>query len=323
MGHHDTFFKRAFCVPEHAAGEIRSLLPPAVTSRMDLETLRLLPASFVDAQMAHRHADLLFRAMIDGEYAYLYFLFEHQSTPDHLMPFRVLTYILRIWDQLLREDPTRRTLPIIIPIIVHHGAQGWTAPRRLHECVAGLEAFPHLAPLVPDFELIVADLVHIDDEALRARPMGAFPKLALWALRDARSVERLLATVHEWGEEFRELKRQDPDEDDVGVVLRYILRAAGDLSYEVVRDKFIEVIPEVEADMASAAEQLIQRGVARGLKEGRLAARALLTRQLQLRFGALGPDAEAAIAKGTPEQLGGWAERVITAETLEDVFGAD
>ena len=53
MGHHDTFFKRAFSVPEHAAAEIRSVLPPIVTSRMDLKTLRLLPASFVDSEMAH------------------------------------------------------------------------------------------------------------------------------------------------------------------------------------------------------------------------------------------------------------------------------
>jgi predicted transposase YdaD len=66
MGDHDTLFKRAFGVPEHAAGELRSVLPAAVVDRLDLDSLELLPTSFVDQEMVHRHADLLFRAPLAG-----------------------------------------------------------------------------------------------------------------------------------------------------------------------------------------------------------------------------------------------------------------
>jgi predicted transposase YdaD len=90
MGDHDTVFKRAFSVPAHAAGEVRSVLPASAVAHFDLSALELVPASFIDAEMAHRHADLLFRAPFDGQPAYVYFLLEHQSTVDALMPFRVL-----------------------------------------------------------------------------------------------------------------------------------------------------------------------------------------------------------------------------------------
>lgn len=329
MGDHDKLFKRAFSAPNHAAGEIRSVLPEAVTDRMDLEKLRLVPASFVDAEMTERHADLLFCAPIDGEDAYVYFLFEHQSASDPLMTSRILGYMVRIWDRIVREDPDRRTVPIVVPIIVHNGTQPWTGPVRFHELVDWLEAFPDLVPLVPDFELRIDDLAALDDEALRKRPLGAFAKLSLWALRDARSVERLLGAVRGWSHLFQELVRTDPRREDIQVLLGYIRRASGDLSYELVRDTFIEAIPEVEANMASAAEELIQRGreeglqkgLQKGLRKGRGEAnRTTLSRLLGLRFGALDADTEARIGDGNTGELERWLERMMTAETLDGVF---
>ncbi len=75
----------------------------------------------------------------------------------------------------------------------------------------------------------------------------------------------------------------------------------------------IEIIDFVQQwkDEARAA------GLEEGLAAGR---RALLSRQLQLRFGALSPETVAEIAEGNPEQLERWAERVITADTLDGVF---
>src|SRR5688572_22478854 len=105
MGDHDSLFKRAFSVPAHAAGELRSVLPEALTKELDLSTLKLEPASFVDEEMKHRHADLLFSASIAERPGFVYLLFEHQEKPDDVMPWRVLTYQQRIWAALLREEP--------------------------------------------------------------------------------------------------------------------------------------------------------------------------------------------------------------------------
>ncbi|MEZ4468949.1 MAG: Rpn family recombination-promoting nuclease/putative transposase [bacterium] len=71
----------------------------------------------------------------------VYLLFEHQSTPEPLMPFRLLRYMLRIWGAGTLPTPT----PIgshLIPSVLYHGAEAWTAPL----------AFEELIDLPPDLE---------------------------------------------------------------------------------------------------------------------------------------------------------------------------
>jgi hypothetical protein len=45
-----------------------------------------------------------------------------------------------------------------------------------------------------------------------------------------------------------------------------------------------------------------------------------ITRQLTLKFGALPADVQARIQTATPEQLERWTDRVLVANSLEDVL---
>ena len=77
------------------------------------------------------HSDLLFRTTFDGDDAYLYFLIEHQSSPDDLMAFRMLRYQVRIWERHLKTEPTtsgKTGLPMIVPVVLYQGHRRWTAP---------------------------------------------------------------------------------------------------------------------------------------------------------------------------------------------------
>ena len=336
MGDHDALFKRAFAVPKHAAAELRCVLPEAACERLELGALEMLPASFVDEEMAHRHADLLFRAPIRGdasERAYVYVLLEHQSEPDRLMAWRVLTYMQRIWSAIVREQPAKTSLPPIIPVVVHHGTGGWRAPRRFHELISGLEALPELLPLVPDFELLVDDLGAISHEALRTRPMPPFAKLALWLLRDGRQLEVLLSHLAVWADELAELARRDPSHQDRAVLARYILRVAGEMPSEQLRERIAKDAPELEETMATIEEQLIQKGVRQGVEQGLRqgveqgvrqgraeALRETLERQLRARFGPVEQAISQRIAAASAVDLDRWLERVITAERPADVF---
>ena len=316
VGDHDALFKRAFGVPQHAAAELRCVLPTSACERLDLDALALMPASFVDAELAHRHADLLFRVPIrdrPGKAAYVYVLLEHQSEPDHLMAWRVFGYLHRIWAAILREEPHRKSLPPIVTVVVHHGAGGWTAPRRFHELVEDIETLPELAPLIPDFELVIDDLGAIADEALRTRPIPPFPKLALWLLRDGRQLEAFFTHLAAWAEEIRELARRDPAHEDRAVLARYILRVAGEIPSELLRQRIAKDAPEFEESMASAAEQLIEQGRTIALRE-------TLERLLRTRFGDLDQGIEQRIATASPTDLDRWLERVITAERPDDIL---
>ena len=328
MGDHDSLFKRAFSVPASAAAEIRCVLPEGVSRHLDLDRLESVRASFVDDEMAHRHADLLFCAPILGgwERAYIYVLLEHQSEPDPLMVWRVFGYVQRIWAAILRDEPDRKTLPPIVPLIVHHGPAGWTAPKRLHDIVEGVAEIPELAPLVPDFEILVDDLGAIADETLRERALPPFPKVALWVLRDGRNIKALFSRLHAaWHRELSRLRRADGGDKDTKVILRYILRVAGDTPFEVIREHIAKAAPELEEDMATAEEELIQKGieqgVERGVEKGRVEAlREMLFRLLRARFGELEPGVERRLGAASPDDLDRWIERVVTAERPGDIF---
>jgi predicted transposase/invertase (TIGR01784 family) len=190
VAEHDQLFKRTFRVPEHASGELRAVLPKEVFDAIDAGSLELVQSDVVDQRLSERFSDALFRASFRGVPGYVWLLLEHQSEPDRWMTLRVLDYLVRSWMDLLRREPELRTLPPVVCVVVHHGERGWAAPTRLHELVEGVRELPELRALVPNFEIIVDDLVTQPDEALKARPIGALPQVVLWVLRDARVVER-------------------------------------------------------------------------------------------------------------------------------------
>jgi predicted transposase/invertase (TIGR01784 family) len=132
---HDALFKATFSQPEHAAGELRTVLPDAMVQQVDWDTLQVEPGSFVDENLTDRHSDLLYSVQVAGRKAFVYVLLEHQSTPDPWMPWRMLTYVVRVWERHRREHPTETTLPAVIPVVLFHGQRPWTGPTGLLELV--------------------------------------------------------------------------------------------------------------------------------------------------------------------------------------------
>jgi flagellar biosynthesis/type III secretory pathway protein FliH len=65
----------------------------------------------------------------------------------------------------------------------------------------------------------------------------------------------------------------------------------------------------------------VKEGRAEGVKQGRAEGqRKLLAKLLRLKFGPLDAASEERLAGATPAQLGKWAERVLKAESLDQVW---
>jgi hypothetical protein len=211
-------------------------------------------------------------------------------------------------------------LPPVVCVVVHHGEQGWNAPTRLRELVDGITRVPELGAFLPDFQIVVDDLVRQPDEALQERPLAPFPKVVLWVLRDGRAIQRLYQHLVTWAAELDRLSREAPE--DAATVMRYILSVAGDEPLETLRSRIVEIVPATEHPMASAAEQLIQRGKALGLAEGeaRGEAKALLA-VLESRGLTLTPEQRERIlgCKDTTE-LDRWLRCAAIIETANDLF---
>jgi hypothetical protein len=86
-----------------------------------------------DSALTKAYSDEMYSVRIGGRPALVYVLLEHQSKAHRLMPFRLLKYQVRIWDDWLAEHPDATHLPVIVPVVVHHGAEGWTAARAFEE----------------------------------------------------------------------------------------------------------------------------------------------------------------------------------------------
>ncbi len=312
-----------------------------------------MPGSFVDPEIVDRHTDLLFRVPLRGagdderddaepsvdapnhrpgghvgRTAYVYLLFEHQSAPDPLMAFRMLGYVVDIWRRVLRESPGGR-LPIVLPLVLHHGPSGWTPARHLHGLVSGLDRLPELARFVPSFEILVDDLAALDDATLLRRPLAPLPLVALWLLRDGRDPRALLAHLAAFARALQALA--DGPRDDVATVLRYLVVVTGDLPFETVRRELAKASTKLEEKMVSHVDQAyengkregLERGLERGLEQGRTEAlRVTLVRQLDARFGPLPEGPTRRIASASLDELDRWVERVITAASLDAVFDA-
>ena len=76
-----------------------------------------------------------------------------------------------------------------------------------------------------------------------------------------------------------------------------------------------------EEGMQQGIEQGIEQGVRRGRQQGRVEGeRAILERMLQRRFGLLSPEVAAVLGQASAADLEIWAENLLDAPTLDDVF---
>lgn len=325
MGEHDALFKRFFEDPARAAGELRAVLPASVCDAIDMESLHLVSESFVDDALGDRHADLVFHGSLrNGEPIYVCFLFEHQSEPHPRMPWRILRYVDRIWERHERENPTAK-LPLVIPLVVHHGEHGWTAPRQLHELVGGMDAHPELRRFVPSFDFLLDDLIDRTDEELAARSFDDVARVTLWLLRDARDAERFFAHLDAWLDRLAPLFDSEAPPDEGFTFLCYLHDTLGSQHFETVKERVIRHAPRREHAM-SLGDSFRREGLEKGRKEGlekglEKGKRDTLRRLLELKFGPLDATTITRVEQAPLGELDVFLERLLPASRVEDVTG--
>jgi hypothetical protein len=237
-----------------------------------------------------------------------------------------LRYLVRIWEAVLVEEPDRERLPAIIPVVVHHSSSGWTAPTNLCSLIdLDVETLALLGAYVPQFRFALDDLSRADDAALRGRSLTAVAAAGLMLLSRGRSAPDLLDELRRWIDVFGQVAQAPSGIEALSALLEYAFRV-GDVLPEELRELALQLGPAAHEAYMTAAQKLIAEGEARGEAKGRAEGEAkgkaeLLLRQLGLRFGALSETTRAKVLHAPPERLDSWAERVITAQSLEEVLG--
>jgi hypothetical protein len=124
--------------------------------------------------------------------------------------------------------------------------------------------------------------------------------------------------LRRWAEPLGELAAEGPDgQDAVRRILGYLMAVNDALTPETL-EPLLEGLPAgPKESMMTLAEQFEARGEARGEIKGE---RKLLLRQLVRKFGELPYAVRQRVEEADEARLSLWAERILSAETLDDVL---
>ena len=239
---------------------------------------------------------------VDGRRETILFAMEEETELRRFSLYRLAHYCLDL-AELNNSDR-------VVPVVIFLGAAS-SAPASL---VLGTEYQPYLT-----FEYLSCNLKDIpyerwqNSDNLVARlnlPNMKYPAVQKKEVFD---------------QAYHGLLALEPDQVKQAKYLSFIDIYAGltDNELQQWQQQYLEDNP----NMAGYAEYLRQEGKQIGLQEGRQEGRqegerTLLERQLQRRFGTLTPEITEKLSEASPTDLENWAENVLDAEKLEDVFGS-
>lgn len=315
---HDAAFQEAFRKRELFRALCEAGLPPEVIRHIDLDHLELEKNSFVDEKLKNSHSDVVYRTRLLNWPAFLYILFEHQSTPDPLMAFRLLCYMANVWKDYLAKNPKAKRLPVIIPAVFYHGQRRWRSPTEfadLMECPEELKRF------TPNFIYPLIDLNHFKAETtllgdqLRLRIVlhlfGHIFKDDFWdhfglALEMLAKVEdeTIFMELLEWSLRYAYHARNEDEE----TLRAFIDRETNKLADERVRRAGMTI-----------AERIRQKGIVEGKSEGREeASTAMLFRQIRRKFGRVPESLEEKVRRSDVELLYEFGEALLDFSDLKE-----
>jgi len=316
---HDGLVKWTFSQREHAIGLLKAALPKAVVEATDWSTLRVEKGSFVDRALRHRHSDIVLSARMDGEPVFFYTLIEHQRAVEALMIFRMGLYMWRLWEQLVRDRPRRKTLPPIVPLLLHHSDSGWTAVTKFQDVIAGKgPARAAIEEHVPHFALRLVDLSEGRASHLAEQALTSLGRLVLWCMSVAGDDARLQREIGRMGEAIAKAVTAPNGLAALEVLLRYLVATHARLRASKVGELLMKAAgPAAREEIVDFVEQFKREGRAEGRAEGKAE---VLLEQLAARFGRLSAAVKTRVRASSGEELSAWTLRVLTAPTLAEVL---
>ena len=253
----------------------------------------------------------------------IYLLLEHQSIPDRLMGFRVLNYMMQVWDMQRRGWVAAGTpasecwlLPVL-PLVLYTGKRRWRALPTLETIMRVPEA---LTPFIPRYDTLFLNLRATSPEQLHGSAVSC--ALQVLQVEDAplahlqpvlSAAVALLEEFHEdYQAEWRRVmhfllalirnRRENDEQDELTTILT-----------EAVRPEH----REEEAEMVmTGAEYLVRQGREEGLQIGLIE---LLLSMLEDKFGKLPMEVVTTVKALPLSRLKTLAHQILTAQHLSDL----
>ena len=292
---HDRLFRAVFSDARETARLLRSALPQDLSDKVHWDSLRLIDGTFIDDALRESETDLLFEAGFGEEERplRLYLLFEHQSSPDAWMRFRLLKYCCRIWEAELRDEPGLTTLSPILPLVLYQGSREWQHSTEFadlfREEVRGW-------PWVPRFEHVLSDQTELDPGGVEGGVTARIAQLLMMAAagRHAHAALEgaagLLASLGSGGAE-----------NLFEILVLYVMATQDRATWETFTTALKRRESAQEGDTMAYAHELLAEGREQGLDEGM----------------------QQGVQRGTVETVEGFLKAGATWEMVESATGLD
>ena len=268
-----------------------------------------------------------FRTKSGTDELLIYILIEHQSTVDPIMGFRVLFYMMQIWDFQRREWESNnvpksqwRFRPIL-PIVYYTGEKRWSNPLTLE---AIMDMPDVLARFVPKFDTLFLSVNETETADLKKtdHPLGWLLTVLQKENADTETLSTALFEAVSYLETLDETKASQQRKAFAYLVLLILNRRPAEEHKDLIA--LVEQHAhdmEVENMAQSIIELTREQGEKQGREQGREEAkREAIIKLLQSRFSAVPESVRNEINLiQSLEHLDSIFDKALTAETLDEI----
>ncbi len=265
---HEGMFLKIFKNLDNAKHFLKKHISEDIQKRFDLNTLRLENTTYVDKKLKKHYSDLVFSVDLTdrgNQFAKIYLLFEHKSSPDPLTGVQVLKYMALQWLQLQDQHMLiDGKLPPIIPIVIYQGQED---ARRMCPSFHDLVGMPSEAfrTYIPDFSFAFFNVRGMDEAKVQEKILLKF-YVEIIKMQNDPDIKglppRLVRGLLESMEQRTALEY-------IEIFFRYLVKSSGYLSQEDYK-KALELLPEGgEKIMETLADQWLREGEDRGVILGK------------------------------------------------------
>lgn len=313
-------------LPENLRGLLK-LVAANLADRLDFSRAERQNRSFIPDDLQKQEADLLYTVpFLRGRgFVWIYVLLEHQSKPDRTMAYRLISYMVQLWEaQVKTAKAAKKPVKLypILPLVFYTGRKKWSqlpTLQSLMDLPAELQAF------VPTWQTLFLNL-H-ETPAAMLTGLGEAVTLALRALQAAdESKETLAEALRDVATRLDALP--DSVQEEIKKGLHYLYLLIKHKRSDAEQDELFAILDEVIEQRAvqlqevkmTGAQVLINQGKregrSEGLQEGR---RELLLEQIAEKFGKPSQQTVEAVNALSEQQARALARQILNANSLKEL----
>ncbi len=163
---HDPSYKLLFSEPEMIIDLLQGFVHEPWVKELDFSTLEKVSGSYVSDDLRSREDDVIWRVQYQQGWIYIYLLIEFQSSIEHFMAVRLMSYMGLLYQDLIKakQFTADKRLPPIFPVVLYNGKPRWHAPIELSDLIVKLPG--GLEQYVPSLRYLLLDEGAYDRETL-------------------------------------------------------------------------------------------------------------------------------------------------------------